>query len=113
MRCDLAPMLHLRHAASQQRATIRPASYASPISLEHDEPMSLIRRRPRVAAVFAALAAIALIATLILVNRPSDSGPELLGAGGSLPVTAAESANGPVDKGNGHWVGADQHHDKS
>ena len=75
--------------------------------------MSLIRRRPRVAALLAALAATALIATLILVNRPTNAGPELLGAGGSLPVTAAESANGPVDKGNGHWVGADQHHDKS
>ncbi|HET7181755.1 MAG TPA: hypothetical protein VFI15_05930, partial [Candidatus Limnocylindrales bacterium] len=75
--------------------------------------MSLIRRRPRVAALLAALAATALIATIILVNRPTNAGPELLGAGGSLPVTAAESADGPVDKGNGHWVGADQHHDKS
>src|SRR5689334_20292537 len=81
--------------------------------LERAEPMSLIQRRPRVFALLAALAAVALVATLILVNRPATSGPELLGAGGSLPVTAAESANGPVDKGNGHWVGADQHHDKS
>ena len=75
--------------------------------------MLLIRRRPRLVALFAAIAALALIAAMILVNQPKDSGPELLGAGGSLPVTAAESANGPVDKGNGHWVGADQHHDKS
>jgi hypothetical protein len=88
------------------------ASYVIAFSLERAVPMSLIRRRPRLAALFAAVAALALVATLILVNQPG-AGPELLGAGGTLPVTAAESANGPVDMGNGHFVGADQHHDKS
>lgn len=75
--------------------------------------MSLIRRRPRLTALLAALAAFALIATLVLANRPSDGGPDILGNGGGLPVTAAESANGPVEKASGHWVGADQHHDRS
>ncbi|HEX3265514.1 MAG TPA: hypothetical protein VHR16_07585, partial [Candidatus Limnocylindrales bacterium] len=72
-----------------------------------------LTRRSRLAILSAGVAAFALIATMLVVNRPAPAGPRLDGAGASLPVTAAESAKGPVDVGNGHFVGADQHHDKS
>ena len=72
-----------------------------------------LTRRSRLAILSAGVAAFALIAAMVLVSQPGPSGPRLDGAAASLPVTAAESAKGPVDIGNGHFVGADQHHDKS
>jgi hypothetical protein len=73
-----------------------------------------LTRPSRLAVLGTGVAVLALIAAMLLVNRPAGTGgPEILGAGGGLPVTAAESAQGPVDKGNGHFVGADQHHDTS
>ncbi|HEX8025682.1 MAG TPA: carboxypeptidase-like regulatory domain-containing protein [Candidatus Limnocylindrales bacterium] len=71
----------------------------------------LATRRSQLTVLAAALASLALITGFVLTNRPT--GPRLDAPAAGTTVTAAQSANGPVDVGNGVKVGASQKNDHS
>ncbi|HET9680880.1 MAG TPA: hypothetical protein VFP19_02495, partial [Candidatus Limnocylindrales bacterium] len=73
-----------------------------------------LTRRSRFVVLTAGLAGVALVVALAIGVQPKGGGPRLdAPGGGSLPVTAAQSANGPVEVSPGHFVGVDQKHDRS
>jgi len=69
--------------------------------------------RSRWLLVITLVAALALLATMLIEAGPARTGPALAAAGAHFEVTAAQSANGPIDVGNGNKVGGAIKHDTS
>ncbi|HJW21566.1 MAG TPA: carboxypeptidase regulatory-like domain-containing protein [Candidatus Limnocylindrales bacterium] len=73
-----------------------------------------VTRRSRFVVLTAGLAGVAMVVALAIGLQPKAGGPELAAPGsGHYVVSAAASANGPVEVATGVFMGADQKHDKS
>jgi hypothetical protein len=71
-------------------------------------------QRSRLWILAAGVAIVAIVATLILANDVARSGPKINAPGANhYPVSAEQSADGPVAVGNGVRIGGAQRHDKT